>query len=92
VYRTEWSKFVLEDSKGNRSSPITGKFTRESHVHATNQVRLGGEYLFVLTNTVIPFRCGLFYDPEPGQNHQNDFRGISLTPLPLKSINLFYPF
>jgi long-subunit fatty acid transport protein len=78
VYRTEWSKFVLEDSKGNRSSPITGKSTRESHVHATNQVRLGGEYLFVLTNTVIPFRCGLFYDPEPGQNHQNDFWGCSL--------------
>jgi len=78
VSRTEWSKFVLENSKGERRSPITGELTKKSHVHATTQVRLGGEYLFILTNTVVPVRCGLFYDPEPGQNHQNDFWGCSL--------------
>jgi hypothetical protein len=41
-------------------------------------VRLGAEYLIILTNTVIPLRGGLFYDPEPGQNRQNDFWGFSL--------------
>jgi long-subunit fatty acid transport protein len=78
VYRTEWSKFILEDSTGYRSSPVTGLSSKASHVHATNQVRLGAEYLFVLTKTVIPLRAGLFYDPEPGQNQQNDFWGFSL--------------
>jgi long-subunit fatty acid transport protein len=75
---TDWSKFVLEDSQGRRYSPITGKPTKDSHVHATTQVRLGGEYLFILTNTVIPVRGGLFYDPEPAQNHANDFWGCSV--------------
>jgi long-subunit fatty acid transport protein len=78
VFRTEWSKFVLEDSQGNRFSPVTGKPTKDSHVHATNQVRLGAEYLIILTKTVVPIRGGLFYDPEPGQNKQNDFWGFSL--------------
>ena len=78
VYRTEWSKYILEDSKGDRYSPVTGKSSKESHVHATNQVRLGGEYLLVFTKTVVPLRAGLFYDPEPGQNRQNDFWGCSL--------------
>ena len=78
AYRTEWSKFILEDSKGDRYSPVTGKLSKDSHVHATNQVRLGAEYLIILTNTVIPLRGGLFYDPEPGQNRQNDFWGFSL--------------
>lgn len=78
VYRTEWSKFILEDSKGDRYSPVTGKSSKLSHVHATTQVRLGAEYFFVFTKTVIPLRGGLFYDPEPGQNQQNDFWGFSL--------------
>ena len=78
VYRTEWSKFILEDSKGDRYSPVTGKLSKNSHVHATHQVRLGAEYLFIFTKTVVPLRGGLFYDPEPGQNRQNDFWGFSL--------------
>jgi len=78
VYRTQWSKYILEDSSGGRISPITGKLTSESHVANTTQVRLGAEYLFILTNTVIPIRGGLFYDPEPADNHPDDFWGITL--------------
>ena len=78
IYHTQWSKFVLEDSSGARRSPITGNLTRDSHVANTTQVRLGAEYLFILTNTVIPIRGGLFYDPEPADNHSEDFWGITL--------------
>ena len=78
IYHTQWSKFILEDSSGGRRSPITGKPASESHVAGTTQVRLGAEYLFILTNTVIPVRGGLFYDPEPADNHPEDFWGITL--------------
>ena len=78
AYHTQWSKFIIDDSSGARRSPITGKFTRDSHVAGTTQVRLGAEYLFILTNTVIPVRGGLFYDPEPADNHPADFWGITL--------------
>jgi long-subunit fatty acid transport protein len=78
IYHTQWSKFILEDSNGGRISPITGRLTRDSHVANTTQVRLGAEYLFIFTNTVIPVRGGLFYDPEPADNHPEDFWGITL--------------
>jgi len=78
IYHTQWSKFILENSSGERISPITAKLTRDSHVSGTTQVRLGAEYLFILTNTVIPVRGGLFYDPEPADNHPADFWGITL--------------
>jgi long-subunit fatty acid transport protein len=87
VYHTRWDKFVLENSIGERISPITAAFTRISDVSATTQVRLGTEYLFILTNTVIPVRCGLFYDPEPANNHPEDFWGFSLgTGISIKNI------
>jgi long-subunit fatty acid transport protein len=77
IFRTEWSKFKLEDAQGSRMNPVTGQPTRQSRTYATHQVRLGAEYLFVLTKTVIPVRCGLFYDPEPSTKSPEDFWGFS---------------
>jgi hypothetical protein len=87
VYRTEWDHFRLEDGKGNHLNPITGKTHHESRTDETNQVRLGGEYLFILPRTVIPVRAGIFYDPEPSRKSPDDFwgatigSGVSLGPL-----------
>ena len=78
VFRTEWSHFKLEDEKGMRKNAVTGKPSHESKTYATHQVRLGGEYLFVLTKTVIPLRAGVFYDPEPSEKSPEDFYGFSL--------------
>jgi hypothetical protein len=49
-------------------------------VKDTTQVRIGGEYLFILPdrNMVIPVRAGLFYDPEPSEGDVKDFYGISI--------------
>jgi long-subunit fatty acid transport protein len=89
VYVTDWSNYILENSKGDRYSLITSESSRQSHVKDTTQVRLGGEYLFILTNTIIPVRGGLFYDPEPAEGHPQDFWGFSLgTGISIKNVIL----
>lgn len=49
-----------------------------SEVDATYQIRLGGEYLFILEKTIIPLRAGVFYDPEPSHKNPQDFYGFAL--------------
>lgn len=78
VYRTEWSRFVLEDSRGNEVNPLDGRPITEGRLKDTTQVRLGTEYLIIKENYVIPLRAGLFYDPEPTKEGQDDFYGFSL--------------
>lgn len=78
IYRTEWDDFELEDSSGNKTSPISGKPTGESAVDATTQVRMGAEYLFIKPTYVVPVRCGLFYDPAPTEGGTDAFYGFSL--------------
>ena len=78
VTRTEWSDFILEDSQGNKTSPISGKPKSESDVDATHQVRIGAEYLFIEPKYVIPLRGGLFYDPAPAEGSPDDYYGFSL--------------
>lgn len=77
VYRTEWSRYWLR-ANGRKTSPVTGSTLKQSHTHDTMQVRAGCEYLFVLEKTIIPLRCGVFYDPEPSAKHPDDFYGFSL--------------
>lgn len=81
VYRTDWSKYVLKDSQGNRFSPIDGRPVADSNVKDTTQIRMGGEYLYILpeSRSVIPFRAGIFYDPEPSYGEVKDFYGIALS-------------
>jgi long-subunit fatty acid transport protein len=80
VYRTNWSEYILRDSKGNKFSPIDGRLEGDSDVEDTTQVRIGGEYLFILpeNNIVVPVRAGFFYDPEPSDRGVKDFYGIAV--------------
>ena len=78
VYRTEWDHFRLKGEDGKRLNPITGKPSYQSSSEETHQVRLGAEYLFILTKMVIPVRWGLFYDPEPSEKNPDDYWGFSL--------------
>ena len=80
VYRTDWSEFKLTDSQGNEFSPVDGRPKNESDVDDTTQVRLGGEYLFIMQEKemVVPLRAGLFYDPEPSEDGARDFFGFSI--------------
>lgn len=78
LYRTEWGDYVLHTGDGRKLSPITGKPESDSDVGATTQVRLGGEYLIIGEQTVIPLRAGLFYDPEPADGSPDNFWGVSV--------------
>ena len=78
VYRTEWDHFRLKDGRGNYINPITGNPSHESSVDSTTQVRLGAEYLFIFTKTVVPLRWGVFYDPEPSEKNPEDFWGVTV--------------
>jgi long-subunit fatty acid transport protein len=78
IYRTEWDDYVLTDSNGNRTSPISGEYIGDSDIDPTHQVRMGAEYLFIKSNYVIPLRGGIFYDPAPAEGSPDDFYGLSL--------------
>jgi long-subunit fatty acid transport protein len=78
LYRTEWGDFKIKTADGRELSPITGRPIQESSVRPTHQVRLGGEYLFIKENYVIPVRCGIFYDPAPAKKRPDDYYGFSL--------------
>lgn len=93
LYRTDWSDFILEDGEGRRISPITGMTSHQSHIHSTTQVRLGAEYLFILSKTIIPLRLGFFYDPEPSAKNPDDYWGFSLgTGASLKDIVIDFAY
>jgi hypothetical protein len=78
LYRTDWQDYVITQADGREISPITGQDASLSDSQPTHQVRVGGEYLFIRKNSVIPVRAGLFYDPEPTANSPDDFYGISI--------------
>ena len=78
IYRTGWGDFILEDSNGNKTSPISGKSEDESDIDPTYQIRMGVEYLFINPKYVIPLRGGIFYDPAPAEGSPDDFYGFSI--------------
>ncbi|MBF0564726.1 MAG: outer membrane protein transport protein [Nitrospirae bacterium] len=77
IYRTEWKNFVLTGSDGTKISPITGESTSSSDISSTNQVRMGGEYLIIRHDYIIPLRAGMFYDPAPAKGKPDDYYGFS---------------
>ena len=78
VFRTEWTGFYIQSQKGVPVSPLDGVPMSKSRVKATHQVRLGGEYLFVLPETVIALRSGFSYDPQPSPNGIDNVYGVSV--------------
>ena len=78
LYRTEWDDFIHKDSSGMKTSFVTGKSVSESDIDPTTQVRIGAEYLFVRSDSSIPLRFGLFYDPAPQEGGPDEYYGVAL--------------
>lgn len=78
VFRTEWSYMYMQSENGIKTNPIDGLPMSQTRVKATQQVRLGSEYLFILPKIVIPVRAGIYYDPQPSPDGKENVYGISL--------------
>lgn len=85
VSRTHWSDFRLQQSTQpnvllveNGAPAGKGRAVLNGLGSDVTTVRLGGEYLWILEKIVVPFRAGVFYDPEPGAAGTDTFFGFSL--------------
>lgn len=94
IFRTEWGDFERDGVVSvPQFDPTVGAFVpvpvitkfgadnlplSASDVDPTMQIRLGGEYLIILDRTIIPIRAGVFYDPEPSNQHPRDFFGFAV--------------
>jgi len=79
VTLTEWQDYIISDSSG-KIGPFQTEDGVVPHKDPTYTVRLGAEYAYVLDKLgiVLPFRAGVFYDPEPSVKTPQDFYGLSL--------------
>ncbi|MBI3329124.1 MAG: outer membrane protein transport protein [Nitrospinae bacterium] len=85
VSRVHWSAFRLEESRQagvllveNGAPSGKGRAVLNGQAEDTTSLRVGAEYLWIRPNVAIPFRAGVFYDPEPGAGRLDNFFGFSL--------------
>ncbi len=85
VSRVHWSDFELEESTRddvllieNGAPSGKGEAVLNGEANDTTSVRLGAEYLWIRRHLLIPFRAGLFYDPEPGDRGTDNFFGFAV--------------
>lgn len=78
IYRTQWDQFEYEDGNDVRMCPINNKPAEESAVDPTHQIRMGAEYLYIASKTVIPARIGFLYDPAPSEKNADNIYGLAL--------------
>ena len=85
VSRVHWSDFELEESRQadtveveNATPSGKGAAVLNGDGDDITSVRLGAEYQWILPRIAVPFRAGVFYDPEPGDGGTDDFFGFSL--------------
>lgn len=76
VTRVDWDLFRLHTA-GTEVSPITGDNANEADIPVTYAVRMGAEWLRPIGGTIVPLRCGVFYDPEPTADGVRDAWGVS---------------
>jgi long-subunit fatty acid transport protein len=94
VSRIHWSQLRLEESRQadvllveNGAPSGKGRAVLNGQADDTTSVRLGAEYLWIRPSLAIPFRAGVFYDPEPGAGNPDSFFGFSLgTGMALKQV------
>lgn len=91
-----YNPVVIRKSLKKEYSPINRLPEDKANITPTTQVRLGLEYLFQRPGRIIPFRAGIFYDPEPATGKPDDFYGLSLgtgiSYLELYSLDFVYQY
>ncbi|MEN8254780.1 MAG: outer membrane protein transport protein [Verrucomicrobiota bacterium] len=76
--RTHWSDYSYKAEGEERINPLNGEPHAFSALEDCWSVRLGGEYLFVLSQTEIPLRGGIFWEQRPTTGSPDEYWGFSL--------------
>lgn len=76
--RTHWSGFSYKADGEGRINPVNGEPYASSKLDDCWSLRLGGEYLCVLSSTEIPLRGGLFWEQRPAAGAPDEYWGFSL--------------
>lgn len=78
VSQTQWSKFSYQADGEERINPLDGSKYGENPLKDCWAVRVGSEYLWVLSKTEIPFRAGVAWEQRPAIGSPDVFKGFSL--------------
>ena len=76
--RTYWSDYTYKAEGEERINPLTGEPHSSSKLDDCWSVRLGGEYLWMLSWTEIPLRGGLFWEQRPAVGRPDEYWGVSV--------------
>lgn len=78
ISQTLWSDFSYTAGSNERINPLNGKPHDSSASDDCLALRLGGEYLWVLSWTEMPLRGGLFWEERPAAGAPDEYWGFSL--------------
>ncbi len=78
ISRTHWSEYSYRAEGEERINPINGEPHSGSGMDDCWSVRLGSEYLCMLSWTEIPLRGGLFWEQRPAIGSPDEYWGFSL--------------
>jgi long-subunit fatty acid transport protein len=78
ISRTHWSDFSYTADEESSADPASGAAYGHSSIDDCWSLRFGGEYLWVLSKTVIPLRAGLFWEERPAVDSPDEYWGFSL--------------
>ena len=76
--QTCWSQFSYKADDEERINPVNGEPYSSSPLDDCWSLRLGGEYLCMLSWTEIPLRGGLFWEQRPASGSPDEYWGFSL--------------
>jgi len=75
---THWSDYSYKAEGEERINPLNGQPHTTSALDDCWSLRFGGEYLFVLSQTEIPLRGGMFWEQRPAIGSPDEYWGFSL--------------
>ncbi|MGE4490423.1 MAG: hypothetical protein AB7E95_12855 [Kiritimatiellales bacterium] len=75
---TYWSQYSYKAEGEERINPLSGEPYSSSALDDCWSVRLGSEYLCVLSWTEIPVRGGIFWEQRPAVGTPDEYWGLSL--------------
>jgi long-subunit fatty acid transport protein len=75
---THWSQYSYKAEGEERINPLSGEPYSSSALDDCWSVRLGSEYLCVLSWTEIPVRGGIFWEQRPAVGTSDEYWGLSL--------------